>query len=65
MSIRATMLVIALWELKTFLVLELSVSLFLFLHEDSSCPPFSGRLLTDKLRTFGKMLSSSRAHLQL
>lgn len=39
-------------------------SLF-FLREVSSCPPFSGRLLSDKLWAFGKMLSSSRAHLRL
>lgn len=41
--------------------LELTVGLGFVLHEVSSCPPFSYRLLTDKLRAFGKMLSSSRA----
>lgn len=49
----------------SFLALELTAGLSFFLQEVSSCPPFSGRLLTDKLRAFGKMLSSSRAHLQL
>lgn len=49
----------------SFLALELTVGLSFSLQEVSSCPPFSGRLLTDKLRAFGEMLSSSRARLQL